>query len=70
MGNLIGMMVNVRHKGDGAIIGNLSHVYRIERGGMSALASVHPMVVQNKPDGTIDLKEAEYIIPPNNVHLP
>ena len=49
------MMVNVKHKGDGALIGNLAHVYCIERGGMSAIGGVHPMTVQNKPDGTFDL---------------
>ena len=44
MSNLIGMMVNVRIKGEGAIVGHLSHVYNIERGGMSALGGIHPIV--------------------------
>ncbi len=47
MSNLIGMMINAREKGEGAIVGHLSHVYNIERGGMSALASIHPIVVRN-----------------------
>lgn len=45
MSNLIGMMLNVRQKGEGAIVGHLSHVYNIERGGMSALGGIHPIVV-------------------------
>jgi threonine aldolase len=53
MSNLIGMMVNVRTKGEGAIVGHLSHVYNIERGGMSALGGIHPIVARNEPDGTI-----------------
>lgn len=69
MSNLIGMMINVRMKGEGAIIGSLSHIYNIERGGISALGGIHPIVVQNQPDGTMDLKELEYIIPPNSIHL-
>ena len=44
MSNLIGMMLNVRVKGEGAIVGHLSHVYNIERGGMSALGCIHPIV--------------------------
>jgi threonine aldolase len=45
MSNLIGMMLNVKLKGEGAIVGHLSHVYNIERGGMSALGGIHPIVV-------------------------
>jgi threonine aldolase len=47
MGNLISLMVNVRTKGEGAIIGDRAHVYCIERGGMSAIGSIHPIVVKN-----------------------
>lgn len=64
MSNLISMMIHVRTKGDGAILGNLSHIYNIERGGISAIGSIHPMVVNNLPDGTMDLTELEYMIPP------
>lgn len=63
------MMVNVREKGEGAIVGHLSHVYNIERGGMSALGNIHPIVVQNQKDGTMDLKDIAYTIPPNSIHL-
>jgi threonine aldolase len=69
MSNLIGMMINAREKGEGAIVGHLSHVYNIERGGMSALASIHPIVVRNQPDGTMNLSDIEEAIPPNNIHL-
>ena len=69
MSNLIGMMINVRHKGEGAIVGHLSHVYNIERGGMSALGGIHPIVVQNQQDGTLNLKDIEYAIPPDSIHL-
>ena len=57
MSNLISMMVNVRVKGEGAIVGHLSHVYNIERGGMSALGGIHPIVVQNQPNGTMNIDE-------------
>jgi threonine aldolase len=70
MGNLMAMMVHCPLKGEGALIGNMSHVYSIERGGMSAIGGVHPMVFQNKMDGTTDLEELDYMVPPNNLHLP
>ena len=69
MGNLMGMMINVRMKGEGAMVGHLSHVYNIERGGISAIGGVHPIVVNNLPDGTLDLQHLEYMIPPNSYHL-
>ena len=47
MSNLIGMMVNVRRKGEGAIVGNLSHVYNFERGGISAVGGIHPILLNN-----------------------
>ena len=69
MSNLIAMMVNVKVKGEGAIIGHQSHVYMIERGGISAIGGIHPIVVQNQPDGTMNLKDIEYAIPPVSMHL-
>ena len=69
MSNLIAFMINVRGKGEGAILGSLSHVYNIERGGISALGGIHPIIVPNKPDGTMDLNQLAYIIPPNSIHL-
>lgn len=62
-------MVNVRQKGEGAIIGSLSHVYGIERGGMSAIGNIHPIVVPNNPDGTLNLHDIEYAIPPESMHF-
>ena len=69
MSNLIGMMVNVRGKGEGAILGHLSHIYNIERGGISALGSIHPIVARNQQNGSIALEDLEASIPPNNMHL-
>ena len=47
MSNLICLMVNVKLKGEGAIIGSISHVYSIERGGMSNVGGIHPLVIPN-----------------------
>ncbi|TNV73681.1 hypothetical protein FGO68_gene5240 [Halteria grandinella] len=67
--NLIGMMINVKIKGEGAILGHLSHVYNIERGGISAVGGIHPIVAANQPDGTINLEDIQASIPPNSIHL-
>lgn len=69
MSNLIGMMINVRIKGEGAILGSHSHVYNIERGGISALGGIHPIIVPNEIDGTMNLTALERTIPPNSIHL-
>lgn len=69
MSNLIGMMVNVRIKGEGAILGHNSHIYNIERGGISAIGGIHPIIVPNELDGTMLLKNIENAIPPNSIHL-
>jgi threonine aldolase len=49
------MMLHVRIKGEAAILGSLSHIYGIERGGISAVGGILPIIVNNKPDGTFDL---------------
>eukprot|EP00347_Sterkiella_histriomuscorum_P022198 403331332 len=69
MSNLIGMMLNVRMKGEGAILGSLSHIYNIERGGISALGGIHPIIVPNEIDGTMNLQTLERSIPPVSIHL-
>lgn len=43
--NLVAMMTNCRNMGDSAILGEKSHIYNYERGGLAAIASVFPQVV-------------------------
>ena len=69
MSNLICMMINVRIKGEGAIIGHLSHVLNIERGGMSAIGGIHPLVEKNEPDATISIENILNAVPPDNYNL-
>jgi threonine aldolase len=47
MANLISLMVNCREKGDGAIIGDFSHLNMWERGNMAAAGSIMPITIQN-----------------------
>jgi len=57
-------------RGEEVILGSEAHTYRYEAGGMSVLASIHPQVVPNRPDGTLDLAAVEAAIKPDDPHFP
>ncbi|UCB44685.1 MAG: low-specificity L-threonine aldolase [Spirochaetota bacterium] len=69
MGNLICVLTHCK-RGEEVILGNLSHTFLYEGGGMSALGGVHPYTVANRSDGTMALEEIESAIRGNNVHYP
>lgn len=53
MGNLAAVLTHCQ-RGDEIILGDRSHTYLHEAGGVSALGGVHPHTVPNQPDGTLD----------------
>jgi threonine aldolase len=53
MGNLCGVLAHT-DRGQAAIVGNLSDIYRFEAGGLSVLGAVVLRPVRNNPDGTLD----------------
>jgi threonine aldolase len=57
-------------RGDEVILGSEAHSYRYEAGGLSVLGSIHPQVVANRADGTLDLNEVEALIKPDEPHFP
>lgn len=61
--NLIAMMLIANQKGEAVIIGDNSHIAHYERGGMSSIGSVFPRVIQNLPDGTLDLHQIKHEVP-------
>ena len=67
--NLAALMSHCR-RGDEVILGSEAHSYRYEAGGLSVLGSIHPQVVPNRPDGTLDLAEVEAVIKPDDPHFP
>jgi threonine aldolase len=69
MGNLTCVLTHCR-RGDEVILGDRSHTFLYEAGGMSALGGVHPHTVANQPDGTMLLDAIAAAIRPNNVHFP
>lgn len=69
MGNLVCVLTHCR-RGDEVILGDMSHTFLYEAGGMAALGGIHPHTVTNQPDGTMKLDEIEGAIRANNVHFP
>lgn len=69
MANLIGVLTHCG-RGDEVILGNRSHTFLYEAGGISALGSVHPHALPNSEDGTLDLQDIESAIRQDNVHFP
>ena len=57
-------------RGEAVIIGRDQHSYRYEAGGLGVLGSIHPQVVVNRADGTLDLAEVEATISPDDPHFP
>lgn len=69
MGNLACILTHCR-RGDEVILGDRSHTFLYEAGGMSALGGIHPHTITNQPDGTMRLEEIEAAIRGDNVHFP
>ncbi len=67
MGNLLALLVHCR-RGDEAIVGDKSHIYMNEAGGMSALGGIHPRPVKNQADGTLALEDIRASIQTEDVH--
>jgi threonine aldolase len=57
-------------RGEEVILGSEAHSYRYEAGGLGVLASIHPQVVANRTDGSLDLAEVEASIKPDDPHFP
>jgi threonine aldolase len=57
-------------RGEEVILGSEAHSYRYEAGGLSVLGSIHPQVVSNRADGTLDLNEVESLVKPEDPHFP
>ena len=69
MGNLVCVLTHCR-RAEEVILGNRSHTFLYEAGGMSALGGIHPHTIINQPDGTMPLEDIEAAIRGHNVHFP
>src|SRR5882762_2697361 len=66
--NLAALMSHCQ-RGDEVILGAQSHSYRYEAGGLAVLGSIQPQAIANRPDGTLDLREVEAAIKPDDPHF-
>jgi len=69
MGNLIALLVHCQ-RGEEVIVGNQSHIYLNEAGGMSALGGIQPYPIPNQKDGTLLLEDILASIRTEDVHHP
>ena len=57
-------------RGEEVILGDSSHIFLNEVGGMSALGGIFPHTIPNLPDGTMRLEDIEAAIRGENIHFP
>jgi threonine aldolase len=69
MGNLVSILAHAG-RGDEALVGEASHTYCWEAGGMAALGGVVPRVLAQDDFGRYDLAAVRASIRPDNPHLP
>jgi len=69
MANLTAVLTHCR-RGDEVILGNKSHTFLYEAGGISALGGVHSCQVPNQPDGTMLIEDIVNAIRGDNIHFP
>jgi threonine aldolase len=69
MGNLISVLAHCQ-RGDEVILGDRSHIFLNEVGGISALGGIHPHIIPNNDDGTLPLDAIEKVVRPKDIHYP
>lgn len=69
MGNLACTLTHC-NRGEEVILGDRSHIFLNEAGGMAALGGIHPHIIPNQPDGTIRPDDIVSAIRGDNVHYP
>lgn len=69
MGNLAALLAHCG-RGDEVILGDRSHTFRFEQGGMAALGGIMPHTVPNQADGTLRLSDIEAAVRADDAHFP
>ena len=69
MGNLISMLSHCQ-RGDEVILGDKSHMFLYEAGGVAVLGGIQPHILKNNRDGTIDISLIKDAIRPDDIHYP
>ncbi len=69
MGNLIAVLTHCQ-RGDEVLLGDQSHTFLFEAGGLSALGGVHSHQLPNRADGGLEPEDIRRAIRPDDVHQP
>lgn len=69
MGNLTALLTHCQ-RGDEAIVGDKSHTFLYEQGGMAALGGIMPHTVPNQMEGTLCLSDVRDAIRGDDDHFP
>ncbi|MBN2007136.1 MAG: low-specificity L-threonine aldolase [Anaerolineae bacterium] len=69
MGNLAALLAHCS-RGDEVILGDKSHTFRYEQGGIAALGGIMPHTLPNQPDGTLRPDDIVGAIREDNAHFP
>ena len=70
MSNLAATMSWCSKRGSEMILGDSSHMFLYEQGGVAQIAGVSPRCLKNQPDGTINQNLVENAVRENNIHFP
>lgn len=70
MANLLAVMTHCHERGSEAFIGEKSHLFLYEQGGMAHLAGVQVNLLPNNDDGTFDLELLKSRVRVDNEHFP
>ena len=68
-GNLCALLAHCQ-RGDSIIVGDISHIYHFEQGGMAQLGGIIPQTVPVQADGTLALADIAEAIFPDDEHKP
>ena len=68
-GNLCAMLAHCQ-RGDSIIIGDSSHIFRFEQGGLAQIGGILPHTIPVQADGTLRLGDIEGAIQPDDEHKP
>ncbi len=69
MANLVAVLTHCA-RGEEVILGDRSHTFLYEAGGIAALGGIHPHTLPNQTDGTLDMGDIEGAVRSENVHFP
>ncbi|NOZ08685.1 MAG: low-specificity L-threonine aldolase [FCB group bacterium] len=69
MGNLVSILAHCE-RGSEVIVGDQSHTFYYEAGGVSVYGGIHSRQLANREDGTLALEELRAAIRPGDIHFP